>query len=520
MRALAISAVLLATACAYEPLGSDPAAVAGSDDEEDDLPLVAIEPMVSPTAVREPLAVSPPGAAQWSFAVLSDLHLPNPRSAVIAREVDALIAMHVRFVIVTGDHTNGAAIVDHRRARVDAWWASVTSALAPLREAGISVLPIAGNHDTYLAWQREGYERAFADLDRWAAPLQIHPATGHGFARAPYSYSVDVDGIHLALANIVDQSVDRDVATWLTSDLDAASNARVRMVFGHVPLVSVVAHPARHFIDQLGAILARGNVDFYVAGHEHVTWDETFAVGAGELLRQVTVGCASGFYVFAPSKAARARAGCQPSGAHGRLTCAMPDGGPFELVRDRSQRLIEHDSASFTVFTVTGDDVQVAPMTVDDDGHARAFYLLPWARPARSGMPLADATPMNLARAARTLLGGSLIFAGIGHLSFARREFQAQVPDWVPLDKDRTVLYSGIAEIALGSALVLASERHQAEVGKIAAAFFVAVFPGNVSQYVNRRDAFGLDTDTKRLARLFFQPVLVYWALQSTPARA
>lgn len=116
----------------------------------------------------------------------------------------------------------------------------------------------------------------------------------------------------------------------------------------------------------------------------------------------------------------------------------------------------------------------------------------------------------------RILLGGTLVFAGISHLTFARKDFQAQVPDWVPLDIDDTVVYSGIAEIALGSALALTDEAHEETVGRIAAAFFVAVFPGNISQYVNRRDAFGLDTDEKRFARLFFQPALVYWALKST----
>ncbi|CAN5474783.1 membrane protein [soil metagenome] len=116
----------------------------------------------------------------------------------------------------------------------------------------------------------------------------------------------------------------------------------------------------------------------------------------------------------------------------------------------------------------------------------------------------------------RILLGGTLVFAGISHMTFARKAFKAQVPDWVPLDKDDTVIYSGIAEIALGTTLALTDEAHEQTVGRIAAAFFVAVFPGNISQYVNRRDAFGLDTDEKRFARLFFQPALVYWALKST----
>lgn len=122
-------------------------------------------------------------------------------------------------------------------------------------------------------------------------------------------------------------------------------------------------------------------------------------------------------------------------------------------------------------------------------------------------------------RIARTFLGGALIFAGVSHLTFARKAFQAQVPDWVPLDIDDTVVYSGIAEITLGSALALTDEAHQEAVGRIAAAFFVAVFPGNISQYVNRRSAFGLDTDQKRFARLFFQPLLVLWALKSTDGK-
>ncbi|MGF7216766.1 putative membrane protein [Spirosoma lacussanchae] len=116
----------------------------------------------------------------------------------------------------------------------------------------------------------------------------------------------------------------------------------------------------------------------------------------------------------------------------------------------------------------------------------------------------------------RILLGSNLVFAGISHLTFARKDFRAQVPDWVPLPVDDTVIYSGLAEIALGTSLILANEQQQQTVGRVAAAFFAAVFPGNISQYVNRRSAFGLDTDRKRFVRLFFQPVLIAWALKST----
>ncbi|UEG54797.1 hypothetical protein LLH06_07450 [Mucilaginibacter daejeonensis] len=121
----------------------------------------------------------------------------------------------------------------------------------------------------------------------------------------------------------------------------------------------------------------------------------------------------------------------------------------------------------------------------------------------------------TLKTGARILLGANLIVAGVGHLTFARKGFQAQVPNWVPLEKDNTVVYSGYAEIALGSAILFTPKKYRSTVGKIAAGFFAAVFPGNVAQYEHHRSALGLDTDRKRFVRLFFQPVLIGWALAS-----
>lgn len=122
----------------------------------------------------------------------------------------------------------------------------------------------------------------------------------------------------------------------------------------------------------------------------------------------------------------------------------------------------------------------------------------------------------NIKTAARILLGAGLIAAGIGHLTFARKAFRAQVPNWVPLKKDDTVVYSGLVEIAMGTALIIAQKKHEALVGKIAAGLFISVFPGNIAQFTHKRSAFGLNTDGKRFLRLFFQPVPVYWALKST----
>ena len=118
---------------------------------------------------------------------------------------------------------------------------------------------------------------------------------------------------------------------------------------------------------------------------------------------------------------------------------------------------------------------------------------------------------------ARWALGVALVGAGIGHLGPQREEFQAQVPDWFPVDADLVVVLSGLVEIALGMALILISGRRTV-VGWTVAGFFVAIFPGNIAQWVEGTDAFGLDTDAKRFGRLFFQPVLVVWALWSTGA--
>ena len=133
-------------------------------------------------------------------------------------------------------------------------------------------------------------------------------------------------------------------------------------------------------------------------------------------------------------------------------------------------------------------------------------------------MSLVNAPPTSGARsAARILLGGILAFAGISHLTYARDQFQAQVPDWFPVDDDPVVLVSGLVEITLGAALI-GFARGRVGVGLLTAAFFVAIFPGNIAQYVGAKDAFGLDTDNKRFVRLFFQPVLVLWGLWSTGA--
>jgi uncharacterized membrane protein len=114
-------------------------------------------------------------------------------------------------------------------------------------------------------------------------------------------------------------------------------------------------------------------------------------------------------------------------------------------------------------------------------------------------------------------LGAALIYAGVGHFTFSRLAFQAQVPPWLPLDPDFVVLASGAVEIAIGLGLIFVA-RYRKQIGWLTAAFFLAVFPGNISQYLTQTDAFGLNTDEARAIRLLFQPLLIIWALWATAA--
>lgn len=116
---------------------------------------------------------------------------------------------------------------------------------------------------------------------------------------------------------------------------------------------------------------------------------------------------------------------------------------------------------------------------------------------------------------ARWMLGAFLVFAGLAHLTVQRTEFSAQVPSWFPVEADAVVVVSGLVELLLGGALIFA-RRRVALVGVVVAGFFIVIFPGNIAQFIEGKNAFGLNSDSARFIRLWFQPALVLWALWST----
>ncbi len=126
-------------------------------------------------------------------------------------------------------------------------------------------------------------------------------------------------------------------------------------------------------------------------------------------------------------------------------------------------------------------------------------------------------SPNKLQHTLRIILSTFMLLAGISHLTFSRVEFQAQVPDWIPLSKDLVIILSGIVEIGFGLAMIF-WKKERIKVGIALAMFFILIFPGNIDQYINHTNAFGLNSDQARLMRLFFQPILIVWALWCTDA--
>jgi hypothetical protein len=363
----------------------------GHHDDATSPPAAAIPIPVAPSTPRAPALAhvdspAPVAAAAdapaFTFAVLSDIHfaaLPTDTPPLSAQKMIAtLVAVHPRFVVITGDSTNGnlGDAPGQVRYRIHAWRA-IRKLIAPLRAAGIPVLPIAGNHDSYLPGMRQLYADTFADLAALAAPIEIHgsPQPAHGLAidAAPFCYSVDVLGVHLTLAHLVDQHVDPGVGAWMAQDLAGARGARLRLVFGHVPMSSVITHPNARFKVALGELLEAGHADLYVAGHEHLVWDQNVRLPDGTLLRQVLVGTATGEYDYGPTDEEKREAGCVP---HGRalLECHIPNSGAvFDMKHIWNHSWIETQRATLTLIRIDGTTITATPIAVDKRGRISAF---------------------------------------------------------------------------------------------------------------------------------------------------
>ncbi len=295
----------------------------------------------------------------FRIAILGDIHI-STRGRVadaLPAVIERVIEREPRCVLLAGDMTSGNPDDGYDLARVQSWWEALDGALAPFAAAGIPVLPIAGNHDTYTAAHREGYRRAWADLAQ-----RIHPLTPSGMP--PRSYSVRLDGLHIALAEIVDQGIDGAVERWLADDLAAAADADLRFVVGHVPLRSAMGRTNTAFERRLGSLLVEHGVACYFAGHEHLVWDIGIDTGAGAV-RQVIVGTPGARYTF-PLRGPLRRQFCR--GAKGWMPWSRLC---FDVEYGTGAQV---PTVTFAEVEVSGSDYAVEMYAVRADGRVEPFW--------------------------------------------------------------------------------------------------------------------------------------------------
>lgn len=368
----------------------------------------------------------------FRFVILGDIHVstravaPPAFAAVVARVVERA----PRFVVIAGDATSGNPGDGHAPETVQSWWEALDAAIAPFAAAGIPVLPIAGNHDSYTAAHRGGYHAAWAGLADRVGPLTLA-------GDPPHSYSVRVDGLHLALIRAVDQGIDRDVERWLRADLAAAADAELRLAIGHVPLRSAMGRTSDAFVRQLGGLLIEHGVAAYFAGHEHLVWDDGVDIGSGAL-RQVIVGTPGARYTF-PLRSSLVAAFCR--GGRGWSPWSRR---AFAVVAGSGEQVAK---VVFAEVTVDGPRFDVTIHAVDAAGAVTPFF--------EDRAPPADVAALidrlQLQRGLNRLLGAGLAVDGIAGPATreALRIFQAAegLPvDGVPNPATRARLDERLAE--------------------------------------------------------------------------
>lgn len=218
-------------------------------------------------AAGAPAAASGAAPAPLQFMVVGDW---GRDGAFHQREVAAAMGQfrQSRFVVTTGDnfYQHGVGSVVDRK-----WDSSFQSIYTDVPQRWYAVL---GNHD-YGGSVEAQIQRSFHD-PRWRMP--------------DYWYDLRLDAygrpdIHLFLINTVvwrgrekfpynflgsgvsrrDQKRQRE---WLESRL-GASNAPIKLVFGHHPINSVRTNGAYYGMPDLDALLFDHGVTAYVCGHDH-----------------------------------------------------------------------------------------------------------------------------------------------------------------------------------------------------------------------------------------------------------
>jgi len=302
------------------------------------------------------------GMSSVTFAILSDVHVytsagSSPSAGIpsnLPKVVAQLRSLSPDFVVVSGDATSGNPDDGASRQKVDGWWRGFKQALAPLTEAGIPILPIAGNHDYYTDNQRQGFHAAWAQL--------TEDTHGHFVlsGEPPLFYSLQMGALHLCLLHVIDQDLQSRVAAFLKADAEQTPDDSLKLCIGHVPLVSMMGRTSTSYRDELGGLLVRLGYSAYFAGHEHLVWEQLLSLQEGNL-HHIHVGTGSGTYNFPLSRStydAHCADGVGTLPYSGRRFALFP--GTREQADKTNVCLVQVTDGTYSVqpLTLRGDELQ------------------------------------------------------------------------------------------------------------------------------------------------------------------
>ncbi len=308
-------------------------------------------------------------SAGWKFAVISDIHIGTSEDPALSiaeplkKTIQSLVLARPDFVIIAGDLTLGQPDDKQPLEKVRAWWSNLNSALLPLRQAGIPVFPLPGNHDLYTNVERQAYGEAWKYFE---APLSSFTVLGS----PPFYYAFDHKGVHFNALNIVGQYIDPEQEAWLKKDLGQAGNGGLRFVIGHVPLYSAITRSSAYFKKNMSEILAGGRVAAYICGHEHQVWDQKLKTG-GRAFRQIIVGSAMADPYNYPVRHALYDSNCRACDG----VCRMPYNGRHFLT-DKKSRL-QKARRTFYMFEVDpklDGGYSAEPYALGINGEILPFY--------------------------------------------------------------------------------------------------------------------------------------------------
>jgi 3',5'-cyclic AMP phosphodiesterase CpdA len=208
------------------------------------------------------------------IAVISDLNgsygstdYGRPVHAAVRR----IVAERPDLVIVAGDMVAGQRVNPKLSpGEIAAMWAGFEAAVAwPLRQAGIPMLAVPGNHDASAYSGFEAERRAFAAASAgWRPDLRFVSDEDWPFRFAAEVGDVLVVGLDVTVPGLP-APLQMD---WLAGLLAAhRGQHRAVLVVGHLPLRPVSQGRERDVIgdEAFQHLLAEGGVAAYLSGHHH-----------------------------------------------------------------------------------------------------------------------------------------------------------------------------------------------------------------------------------------------------------